>query len=177
MPAPLVYHVATSLDGFIADADGGFAAFPTTGAHIPDYVASLAGYGSVVMGRATYQVGLAQGVTNPYPMLRSYVLSSSLGASPDPAVTVVPGDAAAFVRDLRAREERPIYLCGGGKLAAALFAARLIDTVIAKQNPLLFGTGIPLFAGALPATRLVLRDARVYASGVIVSTYDVGATI
>lgn len=53
----LVYHVASTLDGFIADADDGVAAFP----HHGDYVASLRSYDTIVMGRRTYELGLREG--------------------------------------------------------------------------------------------------------------------
>lgn len=173
----ITYHVAVSLDGFIAGPDDSWSAFPTRGDHIPDYLASLRDYGTVLMGRRTYEMGLAHGVTNPYPALRSIVISRSLGAAPDPAVEVFGDDALARVGDLRRTADRPIYLCGGGQLAAALFRAHLIDALIVKQAPLLLGAGIPLFGGAIPPTRLTLRDARVYPSGTVVTSYAVAEPV
>lgn len=170
----LTYHVATTLDGFIAAPDGSWRAFLAHGEHIPDFLAALDRYGSVVMGRRTYEVGLAQGVTNPYPRLATYVCSRGLETSPDPAVTVVADDAVAFVRGLKGRADRPIYLCGGGRLAAALFEAELVDELIVKQNPVVLGAGIPLFDGKLRTAQLALRDVRIYPSGVIVAAYQVG---
>jgi dihydrofolate reductase len=167
----LTYHVATTLDGFIAAVDDSWSAFLSHGQHIPDYLATLDHYGSVVMGRRTYEAGLAHGVTNPYPRLATYVCSRALGVSPDPAVTIVDQDAVAFVRALKQTADRPIYLCGGGRIAAALIEAGLIDAIILKQNPVILGTGVPVFAGPLRATRLTLRDCRVYPTGVIVSAY------
>lgn len=84
------------------------------------------------------------------------------------------GDAAAFVRDLKAREGGDIYLCGGAGLAASLLAAKLIGTVVVKLNPLLLGAGIPLFrrdAGVVP---LVLTGSNTYDTSVALLTYRVG---
>lgn len=78
-----------------------------------------------------------------------------------------------MVRDLRAGAGAAIYLCGGGELAAQLFAADLVDEVILKINPLVMGPGIPLFGAAVPTRDLVLRDARIYGSGVVVASYRV----
>jgi dihydrofolate reductase len=93
--SPIVYHVATSVDGFIASPDGSWSAFPTVGDHIADYFASLSDYGTVLMGRRTYEVGLAHGVTNPYPTLRSIVVSRVLTTPPDPAIEVIGDDVVA----------------------------------------------------------------------------------
>lgn len=169
----LKYHVATSLDGFIARPDGSYDAFPQQGDHILDYFDSFASYDTVVMGRGTYEPALKAGITNPYPTLRTYVVSRTLASSPDPAVTVIADDPVAAVRELKAQPGRAIYLCGGGVLAAQLYNAGLVDEIIVKLNPLLLGDGIRLFGDAIPVTQLALRDARVYPNGVVVLAYRV----
>lgn len=115
-------YVATSIDGRIAADDGSFDHFLFDEKHVHDFFADLEAYGTVVMGRATYEVGLAAGKTNPYPwleeapprpggsrrgaqwtrrsrvdgrVLETVVYSKSLGASPDEAVQVVADDAVA----------------------------------------------------------------------------------
>jgi dihydrofolate reductase len=170
---PLKYHVATSVDGFIAEADGSATSFLPAGDHIPDFFDSFAGYDTVLMGRRTYEIGLRSGVTNPYPMLRSFVFSRTLGVSPDAAITLVADDPVDTVRALKAQPGRAIYLCGGGALAAHLYRARLVDEIIVKVNPLLLGGGIRLFGDAIPVTQLALRDARIYPNGVAVLAYRV----
>ena len=46
----LVYDVATTLDHFIAHEDGSLDGFLFDGEHVPEYLARLAGYDTVVMG-------------------------------------------------------------------------------------------------------------------------------
>ena len=73
--------------------------------------------------------------------------------SPDPAVELHRGSPMDLVRRLKAEDGKDIWLCGGAKLSAAVFSE--IDELILKINPILIGTGIPLFSGgrgALPAT-------------------------
>lgn len=167
----LKYFVATSLDGMIACADGSFECFPMEGDHLAAFLKGLEPFSDVLMGRSTYEVGLKVGVTNPYPRLKSYVFSSSMAESPDPNVQLVSGDAAEFVRNLKQEPGKDIWLCGGSELAASLLAAGLIDEIIVKLNPLLIGSGIPVFARIEKPLALVLVDSKVYNSGVLFLTY------
>lgn len=175
MPRLLKYVVASTLDGRIARTDGSFDCFAAAGdAHVPDYLASLREFDSVLMGRKTYEVGLRMGVTDPYPFLDSYVFSSSMEASPDGRVHFVRDEPAAWVR---AFKQQPaggdIYLCGGATLAGALLKAGLIDEVVVKLNPLLIGDGLPLFDPVPAPLLLELSASKTYPNGVVLLTYRV----
>ena len=178
----LVYFVATSLDGFIAEEDGSFDRFPWDDAYvaelfqefpetIPAHMRGPASrsdnrwFDAVVMGRATYEVGIPLGLTSPYPTLDQYVFSSTMKESPDPDVTLVSRGAADFVAALKQEPGKAIWLCGGGKLAGALLSAGLVDEIIAKVNPVVFGRGIPLFGGVSELRRLRLADTKTFPSG------------
>ncbi len=172
----IIYHVAITLDGFLARQDGSFDFFPTAGDHIADYVTTLTtAYGAVVMGRHTYEVGLRVGVTDPYPHLATYVVSSTMTASPDARVTLVRDDVEGAMRRLREQPGKDIYLAGGGQLASRLLAAGLVDEVWLKVNPVLLGAGIPLAPGLGSPLPLRLLSTRVYDSGVVLTRYAVGA--
>ncbi len=183
----LVYFVAVSIDGRIADPDGGFDDFLTEGDHlaalgaewsdtIPGHVRAALGlppadgkrFDTVVMGWNTYAVGLAEGVDSPYPQLRQLVVSTRSPQVPDD-IEVIAEDPAAAVRALKSEEGRDIWLCGGGQLAAAL--AEEIDRLVLKVNPVLFGDGIPLFAGGYRPTGFTLVESTRYDSGVVVNDY------
>ena len=169
----LKYHVAITADGFIAREDGSFDCFPMEGEHVADYLKSLQSYGTVLMGRNTYEVGLKMGVTDPYPHLKSYVFSRTMRQSPDERVEVVGEDSVEVVRRLKAETGKDIYLCGGADLATTLFKERLIDEVILKVNPLLLGSGIPVMFDIGKYVNLELIDSKVYESGVVLLSYRV----
>ncbi len=187
----LVYYIAISLDGFIAREDGSFEDFPWDDDFVQDLLerypetfpapfhqaersrADNRRFGAVLMGRHTYEVGVRQGLTSPYPTLDQYVFSRSWTESPDPAVTLVSTGAVAFVSDLKEQDGGAIWICGGGALAADLFAAGLVDEVVVKLNPLVLGAGIPLFGHVLEPTRLELRAHHVYGGGQVLLHYDV----
>ncbi len=169
----LKYHVACTVDGFIARPDGSFDCFLAEGEHVTDYLASFQSYDVVLMGRKTYEVGLHLGVTNPYPMLRQYVFSRTMKESPDENVTLVSANVGDVVRTLKQETGQAIYLCGGAELAALLLAERLIDELIIKLNPVLIGSGIPLFSGPVKLTNLDLISNKVYDNGVLLLQYRV----
>ena len=183
----LVYYVAVSLDGYIAAPDHSFDAFPVTGDHMDtilrDYTDALPApalaalgltpplsrFDTVLMGWNTYAVGLAQGLENPYPHLRQYVFSRTRAAAP--GITSSAADPAAVVRALKAEPDGAhIWLCGGGHLASALAAE--IDRMVLKVNPVMFGAGIPLFAGRGYSPRNAeLTASERFQSGIVINDY------
>ncbi len=123
------------------------------------------------MGRKTYEVGLRAGVTDPYPHLKSYVFSRTMEKSPHERVELVSEDPAGFVARLKRQPGMDIYLCGGAELAAVLLEAHLIDEIVVKLNPLLIGSGIPLFSRIPKPIDLELIGSKIYGNGVLLLTY------
>ena len=170
----LKYHVASTINGFIAHLDHTINGFVAEGEHVTDYLESLRNdYDTVLMGRRTYEFGFQFGVTNPYPWMKQYVLSRTMERSPDPNVELVSQNIIDFVRGLKEAAGKDIYLCGGADLAGRLIAEGLVDEIILKLNPVAFGSGIPLFSGAVKQIDLELTGSKVYASGVVLLNYRV----
>jgi dihydrofolate reductase len=170
----LKYHVASTPDGFIARKDHTVDGFLAEGEHVTEYLESLKkDYDIALMGRRTYEFGFQFGVTNPYPWMKQYVFSRTMGKSPDPNVELVSENISDIVRELKKETGKDIYLCGGAELAATLFTEELVDEIILKLNPILLGSGIPLFSGTIKQSNLDLVDSKVYRSGVILLHYRV----
>lgn len=170
----LAYYVASSLDGFIAHEDGSFDGFEWDDEVVADFFADLETFGTVLMGRKTYEVGLKEGKTSPYPAMRQIVFSRTMESSPDEAVELVRGDMAEFVRSLKSEADAPIWLCGGADVASTLMSAGLVDRVIVKLNPVVFGSGIPLFNEDAGHAALELKETKGYDCGIVLLRYDVG---
>lgn len=182
----LVYYVAVSLDGYIAGPDGQFDAFLFEGDHmdgineeyadaIPTDIATAMGieqrgdrFGAVVMGASTYAVGLPDH-PSPYRHLEQYVVTHR-AYGPVEGVTFTDRDPVELVRDLKRREGRDVWLCGGGSLAAQV--AGEIDRLVLKRQPVLFGDGIPLVRPGTYAPRRFDRvRGRDFGSGVSIVEY------
>ena len=183
----LTYYVASSLDGFIAGPDGGLGLFPIT-PEVVEFIASeypetlpgearkqfgLTGPGAhfdtIVQGRGSYALALDAGVTSPYPHLKQYVVSSTLPADIDPAVTVIPADPVAAIRELKTREGGGIYLAGGGMLAGQLLDE--IDELVVKVYPVIAGEGVRLFGASPAPAALKAGTHRLLGDGTAVLTY------
>jgi dihydrofolate reductase len=169
----LKYYVACSIDGFIAHEDGSFEGFLTEGESVTDYLESLKEFDVVLMGRKTYEVGLKEGKTDPYPTMKSYVFSRTMKESPDKRVEIVSDNVGELVRNLKNETGKAIYLCGGSNLATTLLDENLIDEIILKINPFLMGSGIPLFARVIEQTALELTNSKIYKNGVVLLHYRV----
>lgn len=170
----LKYYVACTLDGFIAHLDGSFDGFCWDNEVVDDFIEDLKQFGTVLMGRKTYEVGLNEGKTSPYPEMRQILFSTSMTAQPDPAVELITENSVEVVRSLKVESESDIWLCGGSLLASSLMAENLIDEVIVKLNPIIFGSGIPLFTYVLSMIELEIVERKLYRnSGVMKIHYCV----
>ena len=184
----LVYYIAATLDGFIARQDGSFDDFPWDEAFIDALKASYPEtlpapmrpssnrdqnlrFDAVLMGRATYEVGVKEGLTSPYPTLDQYVVSRSMSESPDPAVTLIRSDVAERVGELKAETGKAIWICGGSQLATTLFLAGLVDRVVLKSAPVFFGAGIPLFRDQVEGVSLRKETHRSFDSGYSITEF------
>lgn len=169
----LSYHIAISLDGFIAGPAGEFTGFVMEGPHVADYLQAIASASAVVMGRKTYQVGLDHGVVDPYPHVPTHVFSRSLTQRPHANVSLLQGDVATELRGLLSKPGRGVVLIGGGELAGLALEAGLLDEIVVKVNPFVAGQGIPLFAPGTPRRALSLVSTTAYDSGVTTLRYRV----
>jgi dihydrofolate reductase len=164
------YFVAASLDGYIADPDGGVDWL----FHDQDYgfTPFYESVDTVLVGRATYDFGVAHGQP-AFPGKTNYVFSSTLDPADHPLVSVISSDPVPFVRDLKEADGGDIWLVGGGLLFRALFEDGLVDDVIVAVHPRLLGRGIPLLPESGTSMPLKLVDVTQFDSGLVTLSYQV----
>ncbi len=165
----VVLGLGISLDGYIARPDGAvdFLFMPK------DY--SMAAFFTTVdtalMGRKTYEAGLAMGGSFDGGSLAYYVFSRSAPPGARGGVTFTDRSPAAVVRQLRRRSGKNIWLMGGGELARAFLEADLVDEMYLGVVPVLLGAGIPLFPSGFPQRDFSLVENKTYGRGLIALTY------
>jgi dihydrofolate reductase len=167
------YNVAASLDGFIADAQGGYGWIPPEPAI--DFGTLFARVDTVLLGRRSYELTLRDPAARTWPpTARLVVFSHTLRPADRPDVAIVAEDAAGAVASLRREPgDADIWLYGGGELFATLLAAGQVDAVEVTVIPVLLGAGVPLLSSAMAGGPLRLTEARVYPSGQVSLHYTV----
>jgi dihydrofolate reductase len=165
--------IATSLDGFIARANGDLDWLPPGGGEPHGYDEFMATVDALVIGRKTFETVLTFD-TWPYGAKPVFVLSTRpLAPAPRGAVVErMSGAPADIVSHLGARGIGHVYVDGGITIQRFLQVG-LIQRLIITRVPVLLGDGVPLFG---PIQRdIVLRHVatRQYASGLVQSEYVV----
>jgi dihydrofolate reductase len=174
-----------SLDGFMA-GPGGDMSFITMNDEIADYVYPLIDTAdTAVYGRTTYQmmesywpamVDSAEAGAHERKHARWYVnvakivASRTLPASTNPKLRICKDD---IVEQLAAEKRRPggdIMIFASPTLVHTLAAHDLIDEWRINVQPVAIGGGLALFPPE-HRTRLALRSAKTFSSGVIATHY------
>lgn len=165
----VVFYIAASLDGAVADADGGIdwlVAFNEGGEDF-GYNTFIETIDVVIMGSATYEQVLTFGDW-AYPKQKVYVMTHrELPQPKDAQVTFYQGDLIALIQSLKAGTTQNIWLVGGGNLASAFINANLIDLYQLFIIPVLVGGGIPLFQKIQSQLKLNLVYHKLHAKGVM----------
>lgn len=166
--------VGTSVDGFIARADGALDWLPPGGGEEHGYEAFLATVDALVIGRKTFETVLTFDAW-PYGEKPVFVLSTR-PLAPAPAgaqVERMSGPPADIAAQLATRGIRHVYVDGGITIQGFLQAG-LIQRLIITRVPILIGAGIPLFGATRQDIALRHVATRQYASGLVQSEYAVG---
>ena len=164
----VVLGLGISIDGYIARRDGSvdFLFMPK------DYsmASFLASIDTVLMGRKTYTAALEMGGSFSVGPT-TYVFSRSHTAGDAKGVVFVNQSPAAFVRQLRKRPGKDIWLMGGGELAREFLKADLVDELYIGMVPVLLGEGIPLFPSGFPQRDFALVENKTFSRGLIALKY------
>ena len=100
-----------------------------------------------------------------------YVVSNTLKDPKWAQTTVLSGDIAAAVRDLKNRPDGELQVHGGTKLIRWLLDNDLVDEINLFTYPLILGQGTRLFPETGPDKALKLIESRSTPSGVIIQVY------
>jgi dihydrofolate reductase len=150
------YYTATSLDGFIADADNSLGWLFTRKRDEDgplSYEEFIGGVGALAMGATTYEWILDHEFAGKDPSEWTWPYDVPAWVFTHRRLPVVPGARIEFTSaDVAAVHEqmddaaggRNVWIVGGGDLAGQFADVGLLDEVIVTIAPLTLGAGAPL---------------------------------
>src|SRR6202140_1931959 len=157
MSRKVILGFGISIDGYIARRNGAmdYLVIDKEGeALMADFFAKIA---TTIMGRKTAaptaEMPAEKEKTGEIPEMRvmsTYVFSRRWKPGKRDGFEVVSGYLPAFVRKLKRRQGKDIYLGGGGQLCRSFLQEDLVDELYIGVGPVLLGEGIPGFPAKFP---------------------------
>ncbi len=177
--------VMQSPDGLDGDRRGGFVhggwAQPDNDEIMGAELGGDMGTVELLFGRWTYEqfYGYWPKQTEPNPFTdvlnntQKYVASRTL-AEPLPWMnsTLLSGDAADSVAELKAKPGNDLVVLGSGNLVQSLMRADLVDAYQVLIHPVVLGSGRRLFPDSGQMSRLRLAKSVITTTGVVIATYE-----
>jgi len=168
--------IATSLDGYIADKNGGIDWLHST----PNPNKSDLGYNkfneridAIVMGRNTFETVCGFDIDWPYK-IPVFVLSNSLKEVPkdyQDKVYLVKGSLQEVTNQINQKGYSRLYVDGGATVQSFL-KEDLIDDLIITTIPVVLGEGIPLFTMLSKELDFELISSEIYINQLVQSHYS-----
>ena len=133
-----------------------------------------------LFGRRTYEIfaghwGVIDDPDNPIAAALNtrpkYVASNTLTDPRWADTSVLSGDVAAAIAELKARPGGELQVHGSGSLVRWLFDNQLVDEITLVTYPVVVGQGTRLFPATGPDTALELVDSRATSNGVTTHVY------
>jgi dihydrofolate reductase len=172
----IVANFFISLDGVVEAPDQWH--FP----YFDDEMGEAVGKGlepveAFLMGRVLYEEWAAywpnsedEPIASIFNDTPKYVVSDTLREATWNNTTIISGDVAAAIRDLKGRTEGDIGMSGSATLVRWLLANGLLDRLNLLVHPLVVGKGQRLFEGT-PSHPLQLVSHETFSTGVLNLTY------
>ena len=168
-------YIATSLDGFIADKNGGLEwldSIPNPDQIDMGYVAFTDKIDALVFGQITFETVLSFDVDWPYAK-PVYVLSNTMTEIPEShkeKAFLVKGTLTKILSQIHGKGHHRLYIDGGVTIQNFL-KADLIDEMVITIFPVLLGSGIPLFSELTNTIEFELVESKVYLNELVQSHY------
>lgn len=168
----IILYIAQSIDGFIADENGGIG-------FLDDFVdleayghsAFYSTIGSVIMATKTYEDNLKFNYW--YEGVDNYLFTNKGYTAPEgKTLHVKQGDPEPVVHELR-KQEKDSWLIGGASLITQFMNKKLVDVLSLNIVPRPVGKGIALFYDIHTPYKLTLTSSKTFPDSLVQLWYDV----
>lgn len=177
------YFTATSLDGFIADANNTLDwLFQFEGGPGEDYDRFIEKVGAIAMGSTTYEWMLDNEIykdpehPKPWPYTQPCWVFTSRTLRPVEGVDIrfVQGDVKPVHAEMaKVADGANIWIAGGGELVGQFHDAGLLDDLFLGVAPVILGSGAPLLPRSIATPPLKLVSFKTMEAGFLHLHYEV----
>lgn len=171
----VVLFIAMSIDGYIADKNGSVDWLNGQDSKedtIDTYSIFIKEIDTVMMGWNTYyQITTQLSPTEwVYSNLTTYVITHKKQCSTN-EIIFTEKDPNDMIKELKRKEGKNIWICGGANLVQQLVKANLIDEYYISVIPTILGSGIRLFDTTPDEIKLKLVSTQKY-NGIVELIYS-----
>jgi dihydrofolate reductase len=167
--AKIILNLAISLDGFIADENGGVDWLNDFQAEDYGMIEFFEQCGTAIMGSKTYEQALS--FNSWFGKMDGVVFTSrKLPSFKNEIINFFSGDPVPVVEKLR-KKEKDSWLVGGGNLITSFIDLHLLDELIITLIPRLLGKGLALCPSISEISKLQLLDSKNHTDGVVQLKY------
>jgi dihydrofolate reductase len=167
----IVCNLATSVDGFIADENGGVDWLNDFQAEDYGMIDFFEKCGTAIMGSKTYEQALS--FNSWFGKMEGVVFTSrKLPPFNNEIINFVSGDPRPVVEQLQ-KKEKDSWLVGGGQLITSFIDLHLLDELVITIVPRLLGKGLALCPSIKEVSKLQLIDSKAHTDGVLQLRYRV----
>lgn len=166
MNRKVILYIATSLDGYIAkpNDDIGFLSIVEQDGQDYGYADFAKTVDTVIMGRKTYDKGIAMGFDFPHADKDAYIITRTSRPNIG-SLKSYAGDLKLLIHRLKSENGKNIFCDGGAEVVNELMKNELIDEFIISVIPILVGNGIKLFKDGRPEQKLELVSTKQFDKG------------
>ncbi|MBI35119.1 MAG: riboflavin biosynthesis protein RibD [Flavobacteriales bacterium] len=169
-------YIAASLNGKIAEKDGS-----VDWLYVKDndeevdygYEKFYESIDTTIQGSSTYKQVESWDIDFPYPEKKNYVITRNKELQDNEHVEFVSEDHINFIKRLKNKTGKDIWLIGGGQINTMLLNEGLIDELHLFCMPIVLHNGIDLFEGLPNRTDLKLIETKAHDTGTIEMKYQI----
>ncbi len=171
----VVLFIAMSLDGYVANSDGGveWLQGQESEGPMPDtYEKFIKTIDTVILGYKTYNQIITELSPDvwPYEGMKSYIITRR-DIENSEGIEKADKPLVQLVEELKNEEGKDIWICGGASIADQLVKANLIDRYQISVIPVLLGEGVRMFSTIADTINLRLINTDI-TNGITELTYE-----
>ncbi len=163
----VIMNLAVSLDGFIEGPNGEYDwCFTDQDYNMSEFFRHT---DAIFLGRKSYEL-LMRTEDNPYPEMKKYVFSRTLGQSAN--ATIISNNFEQSVNEIKNQNGKDIWLFGGANLITDFMNLKLVDELMLSIHPIILGDGKQLFLNINSKIPLMLIDFQRFSTGLVQMLYQ-----